>query len=36
MQKILQETHFGYMDALDLKFYSITLKFEPWVHKELY
>jgi hypothetical protein len=25
-QKSLQETHFDYIDALDLRFYSITLK----------
>jgi hypothetical protein len=36
MQKILQETHFGYIDASDLIFYSITLKFEPQMHKEMY
>jgi hypothetical protein len=36
MPKNLQKTHFGYIDVLDLRFYSITLKFEPQVHKELY
>jgi hypothetical protein len=35
-KKILQETHFGYIDAPNLKFYSIILKFEPQVHKEFY
>ncbi len=29
MHKNLQELHFGYIDALDLKFYSIIVKFEP-------
>jgi hypothetical protein len=35
-QKVIQETHFGYIGALDLRFYSRTLKFEPQVHKELH
>jgi hypothetical protein len=36
MQKNSQETHFGYIDASDLIVYSITLKFEPQMHKEMY
>jgi hypothetical protein len=31
-----KKTHFGYIEALDLRFYSITLKFEPQLHKEIY
>ncbi len=33
MQRISQETHFGYIDASNLRFYSISLKFEPQMHK---
>jgi hypothetical protein len=29
-----QKTHFGNIGALDMRFYSIALKFEPRVHKE--
>jgi hypothetical protein len=36
MQKLLQETHFGYIDASYLRFYSITLKFGPQMHKQMY
>jgi hypothetical protein len=36
MQKISQETHFGYINASNLRFYSIGLKFEPQMHKEFY
>jgi hypothetical protein len=36
MQKISQETHFGYINASDLRFYSIGLKFEPQMHKAFY
>jgi hypothetical protein len=36
MQRDLQKTHFGYVDALDLRFYSITLKIESQVHNEFY
>ncbi len=32
--KIPLKTHFGYIDALDLRFYSIGLKFEQKMHKE--
>jgi hypothetical protein len=34
--KKLAKTHIGYLDASDLRFYSITLKFEPQVHKKFY
>jgi len=36
MQKISQETQFGYINASDLRFYSIGLKFEPQTHKAFY
>jgi hypothetical protein len=36
MPKNPQKTHFGYIDVLDPRFYSITLKFEPQVHKEIH
>jgi hypothetical protein len=33
-KKTCKKTHFGYIDALDLRFYSIGLKFEPKRPKE--
>jgi hypothetical protein len=34
IQKTLRKSHFGNVGALDLRFYSIALKFGPQVHKE--
>jgi len=35
-QKNPKKSHYEYLDASDLRFYSIILKFDSQVHKEFY